>query len=119
MQAHWIAWKYFKSGGRFISLSQSVAVVCLAVAVACLFVAMAIVSGFDKSIRSSVIDLTGHILVFKQGGRLDHANKFAAKIKKDFPEILQITPFVHVEAVVANSEKVKGIVLQGLESKSY
>lgn len=119
MQAHFIAWKYFKSGGRFVSVSQWIAIVCLAVSIACLFVAMAVVSGFEKSIRQSVIDLSGHIMVFKQGGRQANAKEFVAKLKKEFPFVQSVTGFVHIEAVMANSEKVKAVVLQGIDIKTY
>lgn len=106
-----------RGGGKFLGITAFLSVVGLVLGVGVLIAAMAVVSGFEKTIRDSVVDLSGHIVLLKRGTYLDDIEK----LKKETKEIIgpsKMSPFLHLEAMLPYKGKVSGIVVQGVDSKS-
>ena len=62
----WIVWRYMRTRkGQFFNLVSILAMVGMALGVAALVVVMAVVSGFETTLKNAVIDVTGHILLIK------------------------------------------------------
>ena len=91
----------------------------MVIGVASLVVAMAVVSGFETTLKNSVIDAVGHVLVMKRGGPLEDDAAFIEQIRQEVPEIIAETPFVYLEAVVAHKKKLSGVVVQGVDPETY
>lgn len=91
----------------------------LAIGVAVLYVALAIMSGFAKTLQSSLTDVQGHLRAVKRSADLEPWPDFYDKLKNLEPRITAGTPFLTVEGVVAGTGVVQGVVIQGLESKSF
>lgn len=108
----WVVSRHLRKSGKFVAVTTGLSVLCMSVGVASLLLAMAVVSGFEKTIKDSVIDLTGHVLLFKNNAKLSNAKKIEEKILKKFPSIQAVTPFLHKEAVLAAKGKVQGVVVQ-------
>jgi lipoprotein-releasing system permease protein len=81
-------------------------------------VAMAVISGFESTLKESIIDVKGHLVVFKQGRNVEDPRKFEAKLKSIVPEINATIPFVMVEAVAAHKGRIQGVVIQGVDAKA-
>src|ERR1700721_2670086 len=110
----WIVWRYMVTRkGQFFNLVSILAMVGMALGVATLVVVMSAVSGFETSLKNAVIDVTGHILVLKRGEALEPMETLGPKLKKIVPEIVAMTPFVHVEGIVAHHGKISSIVVEG------
>lgn len=91
----------------------------LAIGVAVLYVALAIMSGFAKTLQSSLTDVRGHLTAIKRSADVEPWPEFFDKLKSLEPRITEGTPFLTVEGVVAGTGVVQGILIQGLDSRSF
>lgn len=91
----------------------------MVIGVASLVVAMAVVSGFQTTLRNAVIDSVGHVIVMKRGAPLGNQADFLKRIRQISPHIQAETPFVYLEAVIAHNKRVSGVVVQGVDPESY
>lgn len=83
--------------------------------VAFLVVSMAGFSGFTRSLKSSIIDLSGDINVFKHGKRIDNPEKVIGEIKGISPQAREFLGFVSIEVLVANKGNLSAVLMQGME----
>src|SRR5271154_3435408 len=110
----WVVWRYMRTRkGHFFNLVSVLAMMGMVLGVAALVVVMAVVSGFESTIKNAVVDVTGHVLLLKRGEPLDPMEKLGPKLKKLVPQIESMAPFVHVEGIVANKGKISSIVVEG------
>lgn len=112
----WLSFKLIRGGGKFLGITSFLSVVGLVIGVGVLIAAMAVVSGFEKTIRDSVVDLSGHIVLLKRGTYLDDM----ASLEKETKRIIgpsRMSPFLHLEAMLPFKGKVSGVVVQGIDSK--
>jgi lipoprotein-releasing system permease protein len=115
----WLVWRYLRGGRGFLSLHVLLSVMAMALGVASLIIAMAIVSGYESTLRSTLIDSFGHLVVTKRGEAIKNVNKVAQEIKESFPEVLASTPFLVVEAVATHQGKIQGALLEGVDPESH
>jgi lipoprotein-releasing system permease protein len=89
-------------------------VIGLVIGVASLVVAMAVVSGYESTLKRTVIDVSGHVLVMKRGASLS-ADEFTRDVAPLVPEMVAATPFLYLEAVIATQGQISGIVIEGMD----
>lgn len=89
----------------------------LVVSVAILVAAMSVMSGFEKTLKEVMIDVTGHVQVVKRGRIDEDWIDFASRLQKISPEIQHSMRFLFTQAVAASKGKILGIILQGVDSK--
>ena len=112
----WIVWRYMRTRkGQFFNLVSVLAMMGMILGVAALVVVMAVVSGFETTLRNAVVDVTGHVLLLKRGEPLDPLATLEPKLRKIVPQIQSVAPFVHVEGIVANKGKIASIVVEGFD----
>ncbi|MBK7844471.1 MAG: ABC transporter permease [Bdellovibrionales bacterium] len=115
----WLVWKFFRSGQKFLNLTTILSIFGLVIGVASMVVAMAVVSGFETTLKNSVIDSVGHVLVMKRGSPINDRKEFLDQIHNTSSHIKAETPFVYLEAVIAHQKKVAGVVVQGIDPATY
>lgn len=81
-------------------------------------VAMAVISGFESTLKEAIIDVRGHLVIFKQGRSIEKPKLFEKKLRDIVPEIKASIPFVMVEAVAAHKGRLQGVVIQGVDAES-
>ncbi len=114
----WIVWRYMVTRkGQFFNLVSILAMIGMSLGVAALVVVMSVVSGFESTLKNAVIDVTGHILVLKRGEALESMETLGPKLKKIVPQAVAMTPFVHVEGIVAHKGKISSVVVEGFPPK--
>ncbi len=91
----------------------------LALGVAVLYVALSFMSGYEKTLQQSLTDVRGHLTAINRSSTLEPWPDFLDRLKSIEPRIVAGTPFLTVEGVVAAQGQVQGILLQGLDSKSF
>jgi lipoprotein-releasing system permease protein len=114
----WMVVRYLKGGARFVTWTSLLAFLGMVIGVASLVATMAVVSGVETSLKNAIIDVTGHMMLWKKGGAIDPIDELIPKIKKAAPSFRQAAPFVHLEAVLAQKGKIAGIILQGVEAEN-
>ena len=87
----------------------------ISLGVAFLVVSMAGFSGFTESLKSSIIDVTGDISIFKRGGYISDPEKVILEIKDASPKVREVLGFVQREILVANKGKLNAVILQGVD----
>ncbi len=112
----WLAYRMLLSKhSQLFSLSGANALAGLILGVACLVVSMAVMSGFESTLKSSVADISGHVRIVVKGQNQLTKDELIEKIKKITPDLVAATRFSHLEAVVGHDGKLSGVILQGLD----
>ena len=114
----WVAFRMLRSGQKKAGIASWFSFVGLILGVASMTVAMAVISGFETTLKDAIIDVRGHLVIFKQGRNVEDPKKFEAKLKAIVPDIIASVPFVMVEAVAAHKGKLQGVVIQGVDSSA-
>lgn len=113
MLEFWLSMRFLKGAGKFIGISSKLSIAGLIIGVGVLLAAMAVVEGFQKTIKDSVIDLSGHIVLIKRGTYLSGIDELKKKINNTIPKYTA-SPFIHAEAMLPHNGQVRGIMVQGM-----
>ena len=117
MYQAWIAKRFLSPKQGRMGLLTWLGVVGVAIGVASLFLAMAVVSGYVTTLKTNIIDLTGHIML------INRTQSSKQMISKDIQElggqVKAMTPFVMLEGIAASRGKISGIMIEGVELGSY
>ncbi len=114
----WMVWRYLK-GDRRGRLTLMLSIMGMGFGVAALVLAMAIVSGYTSTLKRSVIDSFGHIVLVKKGPGFRSDGEFEREIVPQMPELTSSTPFLLLEAILAKRGELGGVVLEGVDFDSY
>lgn len=105
------------SGVRWLGPAGWLGLAGLALGVACLIVAMAVVSGYESTLKRNVADVTSHIQVIQtssgRGEDEQEKRELPAKLKAH-AGVQAVVPYLFAEAVVAHSGKVSGAYVYGV-----
>lgn len=113
MTATYLAWRYLRAGRGLMSISAVLSLVGMVLGVGSLVVAMAVVSGYETTLKKSVIDMTGHLVVSRSAGPEQPA-QFRELLEK-VKGLEAYTPFVFIEAVLAHEGKLSGVAIEGVD----
>jgi lipoprotein-releasing system permease protein len=91
----------------------------MALGVACLVIAMAIVSGYESTLKNALIDSFGHLVLVKRGEPLNDYKDVATQVQASDSRVRAITPFLFVEAIAAKSGKIQGVLLEGVDEATH
>jgi lipoprotein-releasing system permease protein len=118
VSASWfIAQRYFRSQRRtrFLSFITTIAVTGVAMGTAALILTVSILDGFEREIKSKVIDFSAHIQIQGyQNGLLAHPAESMDRLAKEIPNVAAVAPFVAREGMVQSRDGVDGILLKGI-----
>jgi lipoprotein-releasing system permease protein len=103
---------------RRMGLPAILSIIGLAIGVASLTVAMAVVSGFEATLRSALIDVFGDLLVVRRGEEPLTLDRARSRLQEALPDMVGLTPFITLEAIVVGQGKLNGVVIQGVDEKS-
>lgn len=78
-------------------------------------VSMAVMSGFESTLRQSVADVSGHLQILIRGQNQLTKEELIERIKKITPDFEAATRFGYLEAIIAHGGKLSGVVVQGLD----
>jgi lipoprotein-releasing system permease protein len=118
MLKFWMVWRYLKEGKKYLSLTFVLSVFGVALGVAALVISMAVVSGYENTLRESVVNLQGHVMVMQHGGIEEGLEEAENRIREVVPETQKISRFVIIEGLIAHKKKLNGILLEGLDPKT-
>lgn len=113
----WFALRTLSSGQKKAGIASWFSFIGLILGVASMTVAMAVVSGFETTLKNAIIDVKGHLVIFKQGKNVEEPSQFESKLKAIVPDITASVPFVMVEAVAAHKGRIQGVMIQGVDTQ--
>jgi len=114
----WLVYRFLSGGRRALSAPTIISLVGMALGVASLTVAMGVVSGFENTLKTAIIDVFGDIMLVKKGDKPQAIESITGLVKKSAPEVRTYTPFAHLEGIMAGGGHVSGIVIEGFDPKT-
>lgn len=113
----WIAFKHLtrrrKSG--FISLISMISILGVAVGVMALIVVLAVMSGFDRELKSKIVNVQPHLRIEKTNG-LDQPKDLVDKIRSwNRPELATLAAFVEGQAILRSERNATGVLVKGVD----
>ncbi len=111
----WLYKKFIFQKRIFTEPTTLFSIFGISLGVAFLVVSMAGFSGFTESLKSSIIDVSGDVSVFKRGGRITDPEAVEKDIRSVSSQVRESLGFVQIEILVANKGKLNAVVLQGVD----
>jgi lipoprotein-releasing system permease protein len=111
----WMVLRYLGEGRRFLSLNLILAVLGVALGVAALVIAMAVVSGYESTLRTTVVNMQGHVVILKHGGIESERGDLEKKVQASVHELQAMTPFLVIEGLIVHQKKLSGVALEGVD----
>lgn len=115
----WIAWRLLISRKTLFGGSAQLALLGLVLGVAALVASMAVMSGFENTLKVAMADVSGHAQVVKRSRFPDDWMELEERIRKAEPTLVSSTRFVFVEAVLAHKGQISGVLLQGVDQERF
>jgi lipoprotein-releasing system permease protein len=111
----WLAYRLLFSRQVLFGGSAPLSFLGLILGVAALVASMAVMSGYEETLKNAMTDVTGDMQIVRKGRLNDDWVEFSKKIKKLEPRIQAMARFGYAEAVIARKGQVSGVLFQGVE----
>lgn len=111
----WLAYRLLFSKQILFGGSAPLSFLGLILGVAALVASMAVMSGYEETLKNAMTDVTGDMQVVRKGKLADDWAEFSKKIKIIEPRIQAMARFGYAEAVIARKGQVSGVLFQGVE----
>ena len=112
----WLYKKFIFQKRIFLEPTTLFSLLGIVLGVAFLVLSMAGFSGFTQSLKSSIINVSGDISVFRRGSRIKHPEKVAEQIL-EASQVKELLAFASIEILVAKSGHLSAVLLQGMDWK--
>lgn len=114
----WMVLRLMRSPRHWLSVTTILGLVGIMIGVGSLVVAMAVVSGYETTLKNSVIDIFGDMMVVRRAATDPSVPNTIDPLLPELEGLKAWTPFVYVEAIIAHKGKVGGVVLEGIDAAS-
>jgi lipoprotein-releasing system permease protein len=112
-----ISLRYLKSRRRqtFISLISLISVGGVAVGVMVLIIVLAVMSGFETSLKEKILGMNSHIWILPQTAQLMTNYQDIIARTKAIPHVTRATPFTTHEVMLMADGRVAGTIVRGID----
>ncbi len=118
MKYEWfIGLRYLKAKRKqtFISIITVISIVGVAVGVLTLIVVLAVMSGFEKTLKEKILGTQAHIVVLKASQQgMDRYGELIKEIEQ-VKGVVSATPFIYTEVMLSSESNVTGGVVKGID----
>ena len=118
MRYEWfIGLRYLKAKRKqtFISIITVISVVGVMVGVMALIVVLAVMSGFQDTIKEKILDIQAHLVLLKTGqGGMDGYEE-AMKEVEAVKGVVSVAPFIVTQVMLSSESSVFGVELKGID----
>ncbi len=118
MKYEWfIGLRYLKAKRKqtFISIITVISIVGVAVGVMTLIVVLAVMSGFEKTIKEKILGTQAHLVVLKASQQgMDHYGELIKEVEQ-VEGVVSATPFIYTEVMLSSESNVTGGVIKGID----
>ncbi len=106
-----------KRGGNFFSLISIISILGISLGVAVVIIALAILQGYDVTIRDKIIKLNAHIQItaFSKQNLTNYPNFFKYINNNLDNNVLSAAQFLNKEAIIKSKSASEGVMLVGLD----
>ena len=118
MRYEWfIGLRYLKAKRKqtFISIITVISIVGVAVGVMTLIVVLAVMTGFEKTIKEKILGTQAHIVVLKASQEgMDHYEEVSKKVQ-EVKGVVSAAPFIFNQVMLSSESNVTGGVIKGID----
>lgn len=107
--------RFFLSRHKFIRFTPLVSIISLTLASSSLILAMSVYSGYESTVRQSIVDISGHLVV--TGRKLTKEKVLLNKINESSDNISSVSPFLSLKSLLVYEGKLSGVLLEGISNK--
>jgi lipoprotein-releasing system permease protein len=111
-----IGLRYLRARRRetFISLITVISILGVMLAVMTLNVVMAVMTGFEETLRDRLLGINAHIALVKAGEPMREQEKLLAEIAKQ-PGVVAASPTIYGQVMLTSGARVSGVVVRGID----
>jgi len=111
-----IARRYLRSRQKegFISIISLIAVFGIMVGVAALTFALAMMNGFESTVKERIVNTTAHVSIFDVfgDGIVDYEEVESVLLRQ--PHVVAAAPFIYYKAAISSAVENDGVVVRGI-----
>jgi lipoprotein-releasing system permease protein len=111
-----IGTRYLRSGQRrgFLSFITGISIVGLALGVAVLLIVMSVMNGFEKELRSRILNVTSHATITSLQETLPDW-RAAQQQAQAMPDVIATAPYIEAESMLAAGQRLTGAKMRGID----
>ncbi len=111
-----IGLRYLKARRRetFISLITVISVLGVMIGVMTLNVVMAVMSGFEETLRDRLLGINAHISVVRSGDQMRDYERIIGLLKKQ-KDVVAASPTIYGQVMLTSGTRVSGVVVRGID----
>ncbi|MEK7783135.1 MAG: lipoprotein-releasing ABC transporter permease subunit [Candidatus Binatota bacterium] len=111
-----IGLRYLRARRRetFISLITIISILGVLIGVMTLNVVMAVMTGFEETLRDRLLGINAHVAVVKSGDSMTEYRKLIDEVMKE-RGVLAAAPSVYGQVMVSSGGRVSGVVVRGID----
>ena len=111
-----IGLRYLRARRRetFISLITVISVLGVMIGVMTLNVVMAVMTGFEETLRDRLLGINAHIALVKSGDQLENYQKLLDEVVKE-PGVVAASPSIYGQVMLTAGPRVFGVVVRGVD----
>ena len=110
-----LALRYLKPKRTFVSVITVLSVLGVAFGITALIVVIAVMSGFDRELRSHLVGFQPHLQVSSAVGPLRDWESLQERLQKDYPEFQGISPYMMGATLIEFENNFTGATLRGIQ----
>jgi lipoprotein-releasing system permease protein len=118
MKYEWfIGLRYLKAKRKqtFISIITIISIVGVAVGVMTLIVVLAVMSGFEKTLKEKILGTQAHLVVLKANQQgMDHYEEVLKQVQ-EVKGVVSAAPFIFNQVMLSSESNVSGVVIKGID----
>jgi lipoprotein-releasing system permease protein len=118
MRYEWfIGLRYLKAKRKqtFISVITFISVAGVTLGVTALIVVLAVMSGFEKTLKEKILGTQAHLVLLKAGQEgMDHYEEVAKRVE-EVKGVVSASPFIFNQVMLSSESNVSGVVLKGID----
>jgi lipoprotein-releasing system permease protein len=111
-----IGLRYLRARRRetFISLITVISVLGVMIGVMTLNVVMAVMTGFEETLRDRLLGINAHVALVKSGDQLRDYEKLLEQVRKT-PGVVAASPSIYGQVMLTSGPRVSGVVVRGID----
>jgi lipoprotein-releasing system permease protein len=111
-----IGLRYLRARRRetFISLITVISVLGVMIGVMTLNVVMAVMTGFEETLRDRLLGINAHVALVKAGGQLRDYEKLVEQVRKT-KGVVAASPSIYGQVMLTSGPRVSGVVVRGVD----
>ncbi len=104
---------------KFINFAKYFATASVIIGVVVLIIALAVLEGYNKTLRTNAVKFSSHIQLQKfNRDKIENYDSIKHALYKNIPQINIIEPIIQTEALIKSKKNIEGVMLRGIDKNS-